>query len=227
MKLLALDTSTQIASIALISQDEIIERQQVGPGQHAQVILTIIDQLLAQASLSIGQLDGIVLGRGPGSFTGLRIACSIAQGLAYPYDLPIFPVSSLATLAYELKLKQPGEDFSILALIDARMQQVYWAYYDSFSLVGVSEHVSAAKDIDISPNLPLQLVGINYQPYFAELPSLIQTQISSQQEISVSASTMLRLVKAQKITPITAAQALPTYIRNQVAHLPSSLGETK
>ncbi|WP_131781353.1 tRNA (adenosine(37)-N6)-threonylcarbamoyltransferase complex dimerization subunit type 1 TsaB [Legionella gresilensis] len=222
MKLLALDTSTSVATIALLNQGEILERSQVGQGQHAQVILSIIEELLIEAALSISQLDGIVLGRGPGSFTGLRIACSIAQGLAYPHDLPIFPVSSLATLAYAIKTTEKNQDTPILVLIDARMNQVYWAYYNSSSLIDIPEYVSAANDINIIPTLPLQLVGINFMPYFSNLPEMLRASIIRQQEIPLKASTMLHLVQSEAVTPITASEALPVYIRNQVAHLPKS-----
>ncbi|MGQ3890081.1 tRNA (adenosine(37)-N6)-threonylcarbamoyltransferase complex dimerization subunit type 1 TsaB [Legionella sp. CNM-1927-20] len=223
MKLLALDTSTPVASIALLNQGEIVERSQVGQGQHAQVILSIIEALLAEAALSITQLDGIVFGRGPGSFTGLRVACSIAQGLAYPHDLPLFPVSSLATLAYELKTLQEDKEYPILALIDARMNQVYWAYYDRSSLIDRPEYVSAAQDINITINRPLQLIGINFAPYFLDLPEALRANVVKQQEAPIRASTMLHLVQSQPIKPIRADQALPTYIRNQVAHLPKSV----
>ncbi|STX51940.1 glycoprotease [Legionella busanensis] len=222
MKLLALDTSTSVATLALSNQGEIHKQSQVGQGQHAQVILSMIETLLSEAALSITQLDGIVLGRGPGSFTGLRIACSIAQGLAYPHDLPIFPVSSLATIAYEVKMNQDKQDYPVLALIDARMNQVYWAYYDKSSPTDIPEYVSAANDINIIPTEPLQLVGINFMPYFSNLPEMLRANIIKQQEVSINAATMLHLVQSQSISPIKAEEALPIYIRNQVAHPPKS-----
>ena len=99
MKLLAIDTSTERASVALAVGQEIQSREHLAQRQHAQFLLPVIDELLSEAGLTISQLDGIVFGRGPGSFTGLRIACSIVKGLAYAHDLAVYPVSSLLTIA--------------------------------------------------------------------------------------------------------------------------------
>ncbi|STX29412.1 glycoprotease [Legionella beliardensis] len=220
MKLLAFDTSTSIASIALFNQGKITELSQVGQGQHAQFILSMIDQLLGQENLSIAELDGIVFGRGPGSFTGLRIACSLAKGLAYPHNLPVYPVSSLATLAYEITLNQNENDApAILAMIDARMNQVYWAYYRDNSWLDVAEYVSDAADINIITDKPLRLAGIGYQAYYQDLPQSLKASVVKQQEVSLKASTMIRLVLAEQVAPITALEALPSYIRNQVTHV--------
>jgi tRNA threonylcarbamoyladenosine biosynthesis protein TsaB len=218
MKLLAFDTSTSIASVALFNQGEITELKQADEGQPTQFILNMIKQLLTDADLTISQLDGIVFGRGPGSFTGLRVACSLAKGLAYPYDLPLYPVSSLATMAYEIRLKQQENSLAILAMIDARMNQVYWAYYNA-SVLEAPEYVSYACDIKINRDRPFYLVGISYQPYYQDLSKALQANIIKQQEVSLKASTMLGLVLSQKMVPITPLEALPSYIRNQVTQV--------
>src|ERR1700733_12183845 len=106
MNLLAIDTSTTRASLAINLGGEILSKEQDAQHSHARLLLPMIEQLLAEAQLTINQLDGIVYGCGPGSFTGLRIACSIAKGLAYAHDLPLFPVSSLAAIAHKALQKE-------------------------------------------------------------------------------------------------------------------------
>ena len=101
MNLLAIDTSTEHATVAVTAHGELFSEEQGSMRQHAQFLLPMVERMLGLAGLSLTQLDGIVFGRGPGSFTGLRIACSVAKGLAYAHDLPLYPVSSLAAIAYE------------------------------------------------------------------------------------------------------------------------------
>jgi tRNA threonylcarbamoyladenosine biosynthesis protein TsaB len=122
MKLLALDTATEGCTVALWLDGEVLERSEPG-GQHSERILPMVDELLAEAGLVLTQLDALAFGRGPGSFTGLRIGVGVAQGLAYGADLPVVPVSSLAALA------QGQNAARVLAAFDARMQQVYWGAY--------------------------------------------------------------------------------------------------
>jgi tRNA threonylcarbamoyladenosine biosynthesis protein TsaB len=122
MKLLALDTATEVCTVALWLDGEILERFEPG-SQHSERILPMVDALLAEAGLMLTQLDALAFGRGPGSFTGLRIGAGVAQGLAFGADLPVVPVSSLAALAQGVAASR------VLAAFDARMQQVYWGAY--------------------------------------------------------------------------------------------------
>ena len=98
MKLLAFDTATEACTVALWLDGKVLERFE-HQSQHSEHLLAMIDALLAEAELSISQLDAIAFGRGPGSFTGLRIGAGVAQGLAFAANLPVVPVSSLAALA--------------------------------------------------------------------------------------------------------------------------------
>lgn len=123
MNLLALDTSTESCSAALLRGDSLLERSELAPRRHAELILPMIDSLLLEAGLSRRQLDGIAVGRGPGAFTGVRLAISVAQGLALGLDIPVVPVSSLAALAQDVPVD--AQDDTILAVIDARMGEVY------------------------------------------------------------------------------------------------------
>ena len=105
MNLLAIDTSTEQASVGLLNDDVVTERFHPSQRQHAHFLLPLIDELLSDSSVSLNQLDGIIFGRGPGSFTGIRIACSVAKDLAYAHDLPLFTCSTLSAIAEEALTK--------------------------------------------------------------------------------------------------------------------------
>jgi len=250
MKLLAIDTSTDRASVAISLGNELYAEEQDGLRQHAQLLLPMVERLLAHAGLSFSQLDAIVFGRGPGSFTGLRIACSVAKGLAYAYDLPLYPVSSLAAIADEVyqtlinPCGQPLErsaaqrrvslapqiwgegkkedvfgadvvDTPILAMIDARMHQVYWGCFMRKSC-NVMEKVSSASDILLPFACPFILAGVGLEPYALQLPEAIQAKIVRQCNVFPSANAMIRLVQSGQVKAVNAAEALPVYIRDQV-----------
>ncbi|MBX2808337.1 MAG: tRNA (adenosine(37)-N6)-threonylcarbamoyltransferase complex dimerization subunit type 1 TsaB [Cellvibrionaceae bacterium] len=128
--ILALDTSSDACSIALLHRGEIHSDVNSTPREHTQRALPMIHRLLALHQLTLASLDAIAYGCGPGSFTGLRIGLSIAQGLAYGADIPLLPISSLqamACAAYRHKALQAGT--LIAPVIDARMHEVYWSAY--------------------------------------------------------------------------------------------------
>lgn len=123
MKLVCLDTATDALSCALLVDGDLRELHEVAPRRHAEAALAMVDRLLAEAGLACVQLDAVGFGRGPGSFTGLRIGAGIAQGLAFAANLPVIPVSTLATLA-QGALREGGAQ-RVLAVLDARMGEVY------------------------------------------------------------------------------------------------------
>jgi tRNA threonylcarbamoyladenosine biosynthesis protein TsaB len=124
MKLLAIETATEACSVALWLDGEVHERFEIAPRRHAELTLPWAEQLLAQAGVKKSQLDAIAIGRGPGAFTGVRLAIALGQGIALALDRPIVPVSTLAALA----LQAPGP--RVLAAIDARMGEVYAASFE-------------------------------------------------------------------------------------------------
>jgi tRNA threonylcarbamoyladenosine biosynthesis protein TsaB len=126
-RLLAIETATSACSAALYVDGDIQERHALAPRQHAALILPMIESLLMAADLKPGQLDAVAFGRGPGSFTGVRIAASVVQGVALGADLPVVAVSTLATLA-QGAMRETGAA-QVLAALDARMNEVYWATY--------------------------------------------------------------------------------------------------
>jgi tRNA threonylcarbamoyladenosine biosynthesis protein TsaB len=123
MKLLVLDTSTEWCSAALWLDGRIHARRVLAEQRHSSLLLPMVDELLRETGLTLRQLDGIGYGAGPGSFTGLRIACAVTQGLAFGADLPVVGVSTLESIA-----EQTGAA-RVLTVLDARMAEVYWAAY--------------------------------------------------------------------------------------------------
>src|ERR1700756_2296407 len=115
----------EACSVALVHGETVIARSELAPRRHAERVLPMADELLAEAGLGKHALDAIAVGRGPGAFTGVRLAISLAQGIAMALDRPVITISSLAALA----LEAPEDDAAILAVIDARMGEIYAASY--------------------------------------------------------------------------------------------------
>ena len=123
MKLLAFETATEACSVAVWVDGEVCERFEIAPRRHAELRLPWADEMLAQAGVARTALDAIAVGRGPGAFTGVRLAIALAQGIALALDRPIVPVSTLAALALQARAPR------VLAAIDARMGEVYAAAF--------------------------------------------------------------------------------------------------
>lgn len=123
MKILALDTSGEYCSIALLLGSEILTQEVLAEQRHSELMLPMVQQVLDEAGLSLAQLDGIAFGAGPGSFTGLRIACGVTQGLAFGADLPVVGICTLEALAQETGGSR------VITALDARMREIYHAAY--------------------------------------------------------------------------------------------------
>ena len=126
-RVLAIDTATEACSAAILVADEVYERFLIAPRRHSALILPMVEEVLAEAGVSLRQLDGLAFGRGPGSFTGVRIATGVIQGLALASDLPVAPVSTLWALAQGAC--RSGGPECIVAALDARMGEVYLGIY--------------------------------------------------------------------------------------------------
>jgi tRNA threonylcarbamoyladenosine biosynthesis protein TsaB len=121
MNILAIETATEACSVALLHGDALIDRSEMAPRRHGELVLPMAESLLSEAGIVRGQLDAIAVGRGPGAFTGVRLAVSVAQGLALALDIPVLPISSLAVLA----MQAPRNGAAVLAAIDARRGEIY------------------------------------------------------------------------------------------------------
>jgi tRNA threonylcarbamoyladenosine biosynthesis protein TsaB len=217
MNYLAIDTSTARASVALAVGKHVSHAEHGTIRDHAQHLLPMVQQLLADAGLSLSQLDGIAFGRGPGSFTGLRIACSVVKGLAYPHDLPLYPVSTLAAIADEV-FQSESSEVAVLTMIDARMHEIYWDCYTSDGSHGI-EQVTPGSQIVSSTDAPLIFAGIGFETYRSEFNEKIQKQCIKQCAVYPDARAMIRLVQKGQCTPVSVGDALPVYIRNRVVQI--------
>lgn len=226
MKLLAIDTVTEACSAALWLDGEVLERFELAPRRHTTLVLPMVQQLLAEAGLSLSQLDALAVDRGPGSFTGVRIGTSVVQGLGFAADLPVIPVSSLATLAQAVWQKFQYEN--VLALIDARMQEVYWAHYvlqgQAMALVG-EERVNTVAQITIDDEQNVYCVGSGSREYQAQLQSRDGYQVVTDSDYDFPHAAVLAglAVKAYERNEVVSAEKLePIYLRNQVVQQKSA-----
>ncbi len=148
MRLLAIETATEACSVAVLVDGEIRERFEIAPRRHAELTLPWAELLLAEAGVAKSQLDAIAVGRGPGAFTGVRLAIALAQGIALALDRPLLPVSTLAALAMRA---QGGR---IVSAIDARMGEIYLAAFarDGEGLVALGEEVVVEPEAAIVPS---------------------------------------------------------------------------
>ena len=220
MNLLALETSTRLLSIALWRDGDILGRSEIRPNGGSDLILPWLRQGLAEAQLSLTQLDGIAFGAGPGGFTGLRLACGIAQGLAWGAELPVIGVPSLQALALEA-IDRGGE--RIYACLDARMNEVYTAAYQAID--GRPEETLAPA---VSPpaRAPLPAgagwtgCGDGLAAYAVELnPALSACLTSVYAELLPTAAAVARLAAPRLASGEGrgAASAQPLYVRDKVA----------
>jgi tRNA threonylcarbamoyladenosine biosynthesis protein TsaB len=222
--ILALDTSTEACSCALFMDGTIHERYAVVPRQHAQLILPMIRDLLAAQSLRISDVDAIAFGQGPGSFTGLRIAAGVTQGIAFAADLPVIPVSTLAAIALDVFLLS-GAD-SILACLDARIEEVYWGQFqiaDGLPQAVGSEHLCRPEDMAVQFRMPdvRPTAGGNGLIYLPRFPAAIHLNpdISFPQLLPRAGhiATIAAPLFQQK-RHIAAEDVHPVYLRDKVTH---------
>lgn len=150
MRLLAIDSATEFCSVALSNKDQVLSRGEELPRQHSQALLPYVDELLTEAGVTLKELDGIVVSQGPGSFTGVRIGASIAQGLAFSQNLPMVQVSTLAAMA-QACYRLHGATH-VVAAIDARMGEVYFGTYhlvDGLMVLQGEEVVCAPHEVQL------------------------------------------------------------------------------
>jgi tRNA threonylcarbamoyladenosine biosynthesis protein TsaB len=223
MKILALDTSTEACSVSLGLGDHRIDRYLELERGHGEQLLPMIDAVLAEGGVALSALDAIAFGRGPGGFTGVRLAASVAQGLAFGADLGVVPVSDLAAVGQRAMQLSPGVA-AVLVVNDARMREVYWARFTAgvFPELEDAEHVSAAGAVSL-PEHPAGLSwvaagrGLRVSPALAERCRVAGAALLP--DLLPRASEVLALAR-----PVVAAgrmldpaQAIPVYVRDRVA----------
>jgi tRNA threonylcarbamoyladenosine biosynthesis protein TsaB len=216
MLILALETSTDFGSCALWRDGTLSERLCPAGKPHSETLLPLVRELLAEAGVTVGQLDGIAFGVGPGAFTGLRVACGAAQGLAVAADVPLLPVTSLETIA-----AQSGAE-RVLALLDARMGEVYSAAYVRAGDVHVLQgeiRVSSPEAVALPEGPGWLACGNGIAAYPALLERLNAAAIPVRADILPTAAAVAGLAapRALRGEGVDAALAAPLYVRDKVA----------
>jgi tRNA threonylcarbamoyladenosine biosynthesis protein TsaB len=223
MKLLAFDTSTELISLAVTrlvdGQARIWFHTGAGGAQASSALIPAIETLMAEAELTFAELDAIAFGRGPGSFTGLRTACAVAQGLGFGAGVPLLPVDTLLAVAEEARAQQAPQQQSLrlLALLDARMGELYAARY-AYAAGRWQQQA------DFSLLKPEQLILEDAQALAGNVFAEYGERLSLPPELPCwqalpTAAAMLRLAPALLAAgnAVAAADALPRYIRDKVA----------
>ena len=213
--LLAIETSTEMASLALLSKEGLIIRELAGVQTHSQGVLPAIQAILNEARITLKQCDAIAFGCGPGAFTGVRTACGIVQGLAFGANLPILSIVSLlamAQAAYDFRQK-----VEFVCVLDARMGEVYWAHYryqdqnwrqvTEPALSTAEQVLSYAKSLDVC-----LVLGNGAIPTISETSENVIFKMPHAQAVA-----KLGLIDFSLGKQLTADQAQPLYLRNKIA----------
>ncbi|OOE67474.1 tRNA (adenosine(37)-N6)-threonylcarbamoyltransferase complex dimerization subunit type 1 TsaB [Salinivibrio sp. IB282] len=220
LRILAVDTATENCSVALCCDDQIITRSEIAPREHTNKILPMVDEVLAEAGVELAQLDALAFGRGPGSFTGVRIGIGIAQGLAFGADVPMIGVSTLAAMAAQsYRLHNATQ---VLTAIDARMSELYVGQYrrtDTGAWQCVGEERVVAPEA-LTPDCTegvWTLAGTGWAAY-PDLAARLALQTASAEVLYPQAQDMLEIAKhAYHAGDMVAAElASPTYLRDKV-----------
>lgn len=215
-RILAVDTSSNACSVALSWGNQLCARYALTPRGHMQRLLPMIDEVLSEAGCTVAQLAAIAFGRGPGSFTGLRVVTGVVQGLAYGADLPVIPVSSLACLAQGYARRHPKFNGSLGVAVDARMDEAYIARFQVDS-----GRVNAMSEESLVPiaNVAAALTGVDAACGSAWQLELLLPHAPTNclAELEPDAQDILTLAQADGATRLTAAQAQPVYLRDSVS----------
>ena len=232
MKILAIETATEACSAALFIDGSVSQRYELAPRQHGVLILSMVEQLLADADVTTTSLDVVAFGCGPGSFTGLRIAAAVTQGIAFGADLGVAPVSTLAALANGVMRKEQVQQ--VLAALDARMDQVYCGAYlqDEKGLAKLQgvEQVCAPEKVNLPGGQGWSGSGSGWDRYRSELQSRTE---AADQRIFSDRYPQARDVAELAVSTVASGNtlcpedAIPVYLRNTVATKPLATNPAK
>ena len=229
MNILAIETGTDACSCALLHAGEIIALDAVAPRLHTELLLPMIDSLLEDAGVGLGSLDVIAFGRGPGSFTGLRIACAVAQGLAFGANRPLVAVSTLQTVAAGMRRERGAR--RVLVALDARMGEVYWGGFewDGVAMGPVfDESVGPPHAVPVPAGDGWAGAGPGWSAYRADLEGRLAEHLADRPD-TVDAQRLPEAVDMLEPARLAVEgglvvapeDAAPVYLRSNVAHAPS------
>ncbi|WP_440873928.1 tRNA (adenosine(37)-N6)-threonylcarbamoyltransferase complex dimerization subunit type 1 TsaB [Thalassotalea sp. PLHSN55] len=223
MNYLAIDASTEACSVALTYQGNVFHRFELCPQSHSIVLLPMVDEVLKEANCQLAELDGLIYGQGPGSFTGVRIGIGVAQGLAFAANLPVVGVSTLQAMAQQAYRKTGA--IEVIAAIDARMSEIYT---NGFSLNENKLMVANQADAVLSPekasehyqgfNQQFYGVGTGWDAYQANI-SIEKSNQGTPDILYPDALDMLTIAmeKFAQGEAVSAEQAQPVYVRDTVS----------
>jgi tRNA threonylcarbamoyladenosine biosynthesis protein TsaB len=220
MRLLALDAATEACSVALLADGGLISRTSESGKSNALKILSMAEEVLAEAQVSLSMLDGIAASIGPGAFTGVRISVAVAQGLAFGADLKVVPVTTLEALALQV-LDGPGR--RALTCLDARMGEVYWGCFAWDAVYGVLQsgtlRVGAPGSVSLDPGAQYIGVGRGFaaHPVLATLPGLTTDAARSAALPNAREIARLGALRLKAGGALDAADLKPLYLRDKVA----------
>jgi tRNA threonylcarbamoyladenosine biosynthesis protein TsaB len=217
--ILAIETSSELASCALLNGDTVLARSSSGVRTHSQSILPMVQELLAEAGVALRDCDAIAFGAGPGSFTGVRTACGIAQGLAFGAGLPVVPVLTLPAMAQACRERTGATE--VLAVLDARMGEVYWAQYrydGGWHTVLPPALCAPGEVAPVAGAAPLSACGNGFAAY----PDAFAGRdfaAAALADVMPHASQVARLAEVELAAgrSVSPAEAQPLYLRNKIA----------
>ncbi|HDT5888583.1 tRNA (adenosine(37)-N6)-threonylcarbamoyltransferase complex dimerization subunit type 1 TsaB [Aeromonas dhakensis] len=221
LKILAVDTATEACSAALLVGEKVFSRWEEAPRDHTRKILPMVQAVLDEAGVTLDELDAIAFGRGPGSFTGVRIGIGVAQGLALGAGVPLIGISTLAAMAQGAHRLDGAE--RVLTAIDARMDEVYFGHYElidgRIQLVGEEVVSGPAALVASRGTLPgsFTRVGTGFETYGETLAALADELVASQVRFP-AAEDMLPLARSAWLAgeAVAVEQATPVYLRDKV-----------
>jgi tRNA threonylcarbamoyladenosine biosynthesis protein TsaB len=233
VRILAIDTATESCSAALLLDERLLQREQRLERGAAEAILPMVEELLSEARVSLAMLSAIAFGRGPGAFTGVRLAASVTQGLAFGAGLKVVPISDLQALAQRV-LDEAGTVEHVLVCTDARMHEVYWGCFErtaaGFARPCSEERVSRPEEVSLPPPwvarpgaAPGRLAGVGSG--FTAYPRLREgLQLDAILEGLLPRAVEIARLAVEEVAAgriFSAEQALPVYLRDDVARVPS------
>ena len=239
--ILAIDTATPACSVALTNGDEILARHKLASREHTQLLLPMVDDVLAEGAMALSQIDVIAFTAGPGSFTGIRIGFGVVQGLAFGADIPVLPVSSLETLAHtairklgiqqeallEFHKKNSEKEFcdlTIVPMLDARMDEIYWAQFQlpmesevpsdlqRSCVDSLSSPEETCNEVNRSSVVIVVGDGWNYSDRISLEPTIVDATLMPEAQDILTIATPL--IQAGKAVPVE--QASPIYLRDKI-----------
>jgi tRNA threonylcarbamoyladenosine biosynthesis protein TsaB len=232
VRILALDTATENCSAALLIDGRLVTRERLLPRGHAAHILPMIEEVLGESGVALTALTAIAFGRGPGAFTGVRLAASVTQGLAYGAGLPVVGVSDLRAVAQRL-LGLTAAASRVLVVNDARMREVYWGCFeraaDDLAAPAGEEHLGGPASVLLpdgwmrqSGEVRVWAVGSGLAAYPELKLDLSSALEGARDDVLPCAAEIARLAVPEVLSGRlqSAEEAFPVYLREEVAHLP-------